>query len=171
MEPHKLCFFRNWDFPDTWQNDLSQSGLTEIMSFLKKKKSNHSIYWTALQVCAVKKSIICLLICFCSLLLPPFHHSSLWLFSKSSHSHLPKEKITESHLTRGADEQVRIRRIVAVQTLIQQWLWNITEAHEGGNQVKGSSPVASIMLPFWIYIGIFICGRSSSLASACLPCF
>lgn len=54
----QAVFFKNWDFPDMWQNDLSQSGLTEIMSFFKYIYSSHSIYWTALQVCAVKKILL-----------------------------------------------------------------------------------------------------------------
>lgn len=37
-------------------------------------------------------------------------------------AHLPEEEVAETHLSGGADEQIRIGRIIAVQALIEQRL-------------------------------------------------
>lgn len=46
-----------------------------------------------------------------------------------SHPHLPKKEVAEANLSRCADEQIRIGRVIAVQTLTEQRFWNIAEHH------------------------------------------
>lgn len=41
-------------------------------------------------------------------------------------AHLPQEEVAETHLSRGTNEEVRIGRIVAVQTLAEQRLRDVT---------------------------------------------
>lgn len=40
-------------------------------------------------------------------------------------AHLPQEEVAEAHLSRGADEQVRIGRVAAVQALAEQRLRDV----------------------------------------------
>lgn len=64
--------------------------------------------------------------------------------------HLPQEEVTEAHLSGGADEQVRIGRVAAVQALAEQGLRDVTANTTNETTALKSlprSPVKKVLPP------------------------